>query len=81
MAFAKLGMVDYEEKIKKVPDVLEPMTATKKIYHDGRQYSCKLPIDMLEEYWVDGDALYFERTRDHDGKINITVQYVRGKTK
>lgn len=76
-AFAKLGEFDYEEKEKVViPDAL---VKTAPIFHDGRQYGCKIPTDILATYWMSGDSLKFTRIKNPEGSSKIQIEYVRGK--
>lgn len=80
-AFAKLGEYDFQEKPKK-EQTSNTISETKSIYYDKRQYSCKLPVKLLNDFYAEGDALQFTRNIKSNGEIEILVEYVKkGKKK
>lgn len=76
-AFAKLGEYDSIE-VPKTEKNKDPINITKPILFDEKQYSCKIPMKILDEYWKEGDALQFIRTKNEKGNISIQINYVRG---
>ncbi len=51
----------------------------KLIYHDGKQYICKLPKEIMQEIWEKGDKLKFLLNINPKDPTNpnIKVKYVK----
>lgn len=78
--FAEFGEYTSIEKKQKIKEPIEIIDVEERnIYFDERQYSCKLPPDMMKAIrYKSGDRLKFTLIKKPiEGKAELKIEYVR----
>ena len=78
--FIEIGEFETIEKRQKIQEtIINEDGGIKPIYFDGRQYSCKIPMKVMESIgYKESDGLKFTLIKiPSKGKVMVKIEYVR----